>query len=127
MRLGPSIMRFHVSNASPSWRPWKAEARILVSRARTDWLWSPSTTAIGSRTRRGSSYLARWDMVSPLRVEPRARLGVLALALGAQKPVPAPPGDQRHLDRAAGEARLDPGAGPGTMGEPAREAAGVRV
>src|SRR2546425_2730541 len=82
MRLGPSIMRFHVSNASPSWRPWKAEARILVSRARTDWLWSPSTTAIGSRTRRGSSYLARWDMVSPLRVEPRARLGVLAAPPG---------------------------------------------
>src|SRR2546427_11949042 len=95
MRLGPSIMRFHVSNASPSWRPWKAEARILVSRARTDWLWSPSTTAIGSRTRRGSSYLGRWDMVAPPRVEPRARLGMLALAVGAQETGPAPPGDQR--------------------------------
>src|SRR3989475_9211425 len=105
MRLGPSIMRFHVSNASPSWRPWKAEARILVSRARTDWLWSPSTTAIGSRTRRGSSYLARWGMGSPPRGEPRARLGMLALALGAQEPVPAPPGHQRPPDGAAAEAR----------------------
>src|SRR5437016_5129980 len=120
MRLGPSIMRFHVSNASPSWRPWKAEARILVSRARTDWFWSPSTTAIGSRTRRGSSYLARWDMVSPLRVEPRARLGVLALALGAQKPVPAPPGDQRLLDGAAGEARLELGDDGVLMGRAVR-------
>src|SRR2546429_971225 len=106
MRLRPSIMRFHVSNASPSWRPWKAEARILVSRARTDWFWSPSTTAIGSRTRRGSSDLARWDMVSPLPVEPPARLGVLALAARAHKPGPAPPGDPRPLGRAAGEARL---------------------
>src|SRR5256885_12735993 len=104
MRLGPSIMRFHVSNASPSWRPWKAEARILVSRARTDWFWSPSTTAIGSRTGGGSSYLARWGMVSPLRVEPRARLGGLALALGAQKPVPAPPGEPPLPDRATREA-----------------------
>src|SRR5437667_11019712 len=105
MRLGPSIMRFHVSNASPSWRPWKAEARILVSRARTDWFWSPSTTAIGARTRRGSSYLARRDMVAPLGVEPRARLGVLGVAHGAQKPVPAPPGEHRLRD---GDARQDP-------------------
>src|SRR2546427_13229022 len=105
MRLGPSIMRFHVSNASPSWRPWKAEARILVSRARTDWLWSPSTTAIGSRTRRGSLYLARRDMGSPPPGEPRARLGVLAPALGAQEPVPAPPGDHRPLDGSPRERR----------------------
>src|SRR2546422_3699601 len=112
MRLGPSIMRFHVSNASPSWRPWKAEARILVSRARTDWLWSPSTTAIGSRTRRGSSYLARWGMVSPLRVEPRARLGMLALALGAQETGPAPPGGQPPPDGAARGARPWPGEHP---------------
>src|SRR5438128_8054203 len=107
MRLGPSIMRFHVSNASPSWRPWKAEARILVSRARTDWFWSPSTTAIGSRTRRGSSYLARWDMVSSVRVEPRPRLGLLALALGAQKPLRAPPSPLRLLVVALATALLE--------------------
>src|SRR5438128_11832686 len=121
MRLGPSIMRFHVSNASPSWRPWKAEARILVSRARTDWFWSPSTTAIGWRKRRGSSYLARWDMVSPLRVAPRARLGVLAPALGAQKPVPAPPGHRRLLDGADGEARADRGADADRLAGAARQ------
>src|SRR6266508_3082416 len=127
MRLGPSIMRLHVSNASPSWRPWKAEARIRVSRASTDWLWSPSTTAIGSRTRDGSSYLARWDMGSPLRVEPRARLGVLALALGALEPVPTPPGDQRLLDGAAGEACLELGDDAVAVEEAAREDVEVRA
>src|SRR5919106_1500262 len=127
MRLGPSIMRFHVSNASPSWRPWKAEVRMRVSRASTDWLWPPSTTAIGSRARRGSSYLARWDMGSPLRVEPRARLGMLALALGAKEPVPTPPGDQRLLDGAAGEARFELGDDAVAVEEAAREDVEVRA
>src|SRR2546427_10421404 len=102
MRLGPSIMRFHVSNASPSWRPWKAEARILVSRARTDWLWSPSTTAIGSRTWRGSAYLERWEVVSPLRVEPRVRPRGVALAHGPPQHGPASPRGRSRPDRAAG-------------------------
>src|SRR5207247_9626555 len=59
--------------------------------------------------------------VSPLRVEPRARLGVLALALGAQESVPAPPGDQRLLDGAAREARLELGDDAVPVEEAARE------
>src|SRR2546428_655782 len=96
MRLSPSIIRFQISNASPSFRPWNADSRIPARSRLPQALDAGCGTGFPTALLERLGYGAHGVDVSPgLLAVARRRLPAAALALAS---VEALPYRDRHFD-----------------------------